>query len=145
MNKKFFSILGILLFGVLFSASAQIVGNWKTIDDETGKAKSVVEIYEGKDGKFYGKITKLFREPGEEQNPICDVCPGSKKDKPVIGMIIISGMEKTSSNMWKRGTILDPATGNVYDCKMWRDGKNLEVRGYLGISLVGRSQTWLPY
>lgn len=147
MKTKFFAVFSLLIFGLMFSATAQktIEGKWKTIDDETGKAKSVVEIYKGKDGKFYGKITKLFREPGEEANPKCEECEGSKKNKPIIGMIIISGLQKTSSNMWKRGTILDPANGNVYDCKMWLDGKNLQVRGYMGISLVGRSQTWKPY
>lgn len=147
MKTKFLSFLGILVFGIIMTASAQntVVGKWKTIDDETGKAKSVVEIYEGKDGKIYGKINKLFIEPGEDPNPICEECDGAKKNKPIKGMIIISGMEKTGDNMWKRGTILDPANGTVYGCKMWRDGKNLQVRGFVGVSLAGRSQTWLPY
>ncbi len=147
MKAKFLSFFVLFVFGIIYLGTAQntIVGQWKTIDDETGKAKSVVEIYQGKDGKYYGKINKLFVEPGEETNPICDECSGSKKNQPIIGMIIITGMEKTSSNMWKNGEILDPANGNVYDCKMWRDGKNLEVRGYMGLSMLGRSQTWLPY
>jgi uncharacterized protein (DUF2147 family) len=146
MKAKFFIASFVLIFAVSFGVFGQdISGLWKTIDDETGKAKSVVEIYKGGDGKFYGKITKLFREPGEEQNPKCDECSGSKKNQPIIGMIIITGMEKTKTNMWKNGEILDPGNGNVYDCKMWIEGKNLQVRGYLGLSMLGRSQTWLPY
>lgn len=146
MKSKFFAVVGIFMFGLLITVSAQntVVGKWKTIDDETGKAKSIVEIYKGGDGKYYGKITKLFREPGEELNPVCEDCKGHKKNKPIIGMIIITGMEKTGSNMWKRGEILDPGNGSVYSCKMWRDGKNLQVRGFLGVSIAGRSQTWKP-
>jgi len=146
MKTKFWAIVALFFFGFYFGASAQdVVGKWKTIDDETGKAKSVVEIYKGGNGNYFGKITKLFVEPGEDPDPICDVCTGSKKNQKVIGMIIISNMEKTGANMWKNGTILDPGNGKTYDCKMWVEDGKLQVRGYLGISALGRSQTWLKY
>ncbi len=144
-KTKFFIAL---FFTILaFSASAQnknsggtIVGTWKTIDDETGKPRSLVQIYE-QNGKIYGKVIKLFREPNEEANPLCDECKGAKKDKPVLGMVIIEGLKKVGSE-WKDGTILDPEKGSVYDCKIWLDGKNLKVRGY--IAFLFRTQTWLP-
>lgn len=125
--------------------SQDIVGKWKTIDDETKKAKSVVEIYKGKDGLYYGKIIKLFPAPGEDPNPKCTACSGDLYNKPVIGMEIIKKMKKVDKNTWDDGTILDPGNGNKYDCKMYIEKGNLVVRGYLGWSLIGRSQTWLPY
>ena len=138
----------LLLAAVAFVGrlSAQdIVGYWKTIDDETHKPKSVVYIYKAKDGKYYGKIVKLFRGPDEEQNPKCDKCPGDRKNKPIIGMVILTKLEKVGKNMWDHGRILDPGNGKIYDCKMWIENGNLQVRGYIGWSLIGRSQTWLPY
>ena len=138
----------LLLAAVAFVGrlSAQdIVGYWKTIDDETHKPKSVVYIYKAKDGKYYGKIVKLFRGPDEEQNPKCDKCPGDRKNKPIIGMVILTKLEKVGNNMWDHGRILDPGNGKIYDCKMWLENGNLQVRGYIGWSLIGRSQTWLPY
>lgn len=146
MKTKIFTALSVFILGLVFSMSAQdIVGQWKTIDDDTGDAKSVVEIYKGGNGKYFGKIIKLYRDPGEDQNPVCDQCSGNKKNKPIIGMIIITNMEKTGSNLWKNGTILDPANGKSYDCKMWIENGKLQVRGYLGWSALGRSQTWLKY
>jgi uncharacterized protein (DUF2147 family) len=130
----------------LTSINAQdIIGLWKTIDDETGKAKSVVKIYKGGDGKYYGKITKLFREPSEDQDPLCTECSGTRKDKKIIGMIIITGLEKKGSS-WSGGKILDPANGKEYGCtiSISSDG-NLDVRGYLGVSALGRTQVWMPY
>ncbi|GAB3335845.1 DUF2147 domain-containing protein [Marivirga atlantica] len=130
-----------LLIAFTFGVKAQdnIFGKWKTIDDETGKAKSIVEIYE-KDGKAYGKIVKLFRSPNEEQDPICDECEDDRKNKKIIGMEIIREMEKDGDE-WEDGTILDPKSGKIYDCEIWRDGEELKVRGY--IAFLYRTQTWL--
>lgn len=120
------------------------VGQWKTIDDETGKAKSIVEIYE-KDGKLYGKIVKLLnRGADEDQDPVCDKCP-SKDDrynKKVIGMEILRDMEKDGDE-WEDGSILDPKKGKVYDCKLWIDPENsdiLKLRGY--VAFFFRTQNW---
>ena len=120
------------------------VGQWKTIDDETGKAKSIVEIYE-KDGKLYGKVVKLFREPSEEQNPICDDCDEDdpRYNKPVIGMVILEGLEFDGDDEWEDGEILYPANGEVYDCYITLESEDkLKVRGYIGVSLLGRTQYW---
>ena len=134
-------LTALLCVAMSFSLSAQsdIVGKWKTIDDETGKPKSIVEIYE-KDGKAYGKIVKLFRGPNEEQDPVCTECDGDRKNKKIIGMEIIRGMEKDGDE-WEDGTILDPKNGKIYDCEIWREGDELKVRGY--IAFLFRTQTWL--
>jgi uncharacterized protein (DUF2147 family) len=117
-----------------------IFGKWKTIDDNTGKPRSVVEITK-KDGKAYGKILKLFREPGEELDPICDECTDSRKDQKVIGMTIITEME-LDGDEWDDGEILDPENGKIYDCKLWLEEGKLKVRGY--VAFFYRTQTWYP-
>jgi uncharacterized protein (DUF2147 family) len=123
-----------------FAAQTQsIFGLWKTIDDETNKPRSIVEIYE-RNGKAYGKIIKLFREPDEDQDPLCDECTDERKDQRVIGMTIIREMERDDDE-WEDGDILDPENGKVYDCKLWREGDKLMVRGY--IAFFFRTQTWL--
>ena len=120
------------------------VGYWKTIDDKTGKPKAVVEIYEEK-GKLYGRIVELIREPGEDLDPICEKCPGDKKGKPIRGMVILWDLKKKDDNTWGNGKIMDPKNGKVYSAKieLAEDG-TLRVRGYLGFSLLGRTQVWHP-
>ena len=134
-------ILIFILSIISLSLDAQdIFGKWKTIDDNTGKPRSIVEITE-KDGKAYGKILKLFREPGEDLDPICDDCTDYRKDKKVIGMTIITDMEKDGAE-WEDGEILDPENGKVYDCKLWIEDGKLKVRGY--VAFFYRTQTWFP-
>ena len=134
-------ILIIILSTVALSLNAQdITGKWKTIDDNSGKARSIVEITV-KDGRAYGKILKLFREPGEDTDPICDECTDHRKDKKVIGMTIITDMEKDGDE-WEDGEILDPENGKVYDCKLWVEDGKLKVRGY--VAFFFRTQTWFP-
>lgn len=139
-------VLGIFSLILLMSAppAAQkpITGNWQTIDDETGKPKSNVNLYM-KDGKLYGKITKLYRSPSQDQDPICDKCTDYRKNKKIIGMVIVTGLEKDGNEWYADNGILDPANGKVYDCRMWLDESNgdvLNVRGY--ISFLFRTQTW---
>ena len=141
MNKVFSLLFVILSFTV---SSQSITGQWKTIDDESGKPRSIVEIFE-KDGLFFGKIVKLFREPGEDPDPICDECEDYRKDQKVIGMEIISEMKfDQKDNEYNKGEIMDPENGSIYDCKLWVDDEgNLKVRGYL--LFFYRTQTWLPY
>ena len=130
----------VALFG--FSQSA-IVGKWKTIDDESGKPRSVVEIYEN-DGKYFGKIIQLFRDPGEDPDPVCDECEDHRAGQKIIGMEIITEMKyDKGGDEYKKGEILDPENGNIYDCKLWIEEGNLKVRGYL--LFFYRTQTWLPY
>lgn len=141
---KHTTLLIALLFSAFLSHGQSIVGKWKSIDDNTKKARSVVEIYK-KGDLYYGKIVKLFRPAGEDQNPLCEKCEGSKKNQPIIGLEIIEKMKyDKSDNEYHKGDILDPESGNVYDCKIWIDDNgNLKVRGYL--MFFYRTQTWLPY
>lgn len=134
--------IGILSAATAWCGTASPEGWWQSIDDKTGAAKSVIHITSEK-GTLSGKIEKLFRKPDQNQHPLCDVCDGARKDQPVIGMMIIWGM-KPDGSAWDKGSIVDPGSGKTYKCKMEMgpDGKTLSVRGYLGFSLLGRSQTW---
>lgn len=125
-----------------FAQATSPVGAWKTIDDKTGKPKALVRITE-EGGVLTGKIEKLFREPSEEQNPKCVKCDGARKDQPIIGMTILSGLKK-EGNDYTGGEILDPAAGKTYKSKatLADNGSKLEVRGYIGAPMFGRTQTW---
>lgn len=141
MKRLFFILFTLISFASL--GQGQIVGTWKTIDDESGKPRSIVEIYEN-DGLYFGKIVQLFREPGEDPDPVCTECEGEKNGQKVIGMEIITKMKyNKGDDEYHKGEILDPENGNVYDCKLWIEEGNLKVRGYL--LFFYRTQTWLPY
>ncbi|WP_423196006.1 MULTISPECIES: DUF2147 domain-containing protein [unclassified Cupriavidus] len=118
-------------------------GMWKTIDDHTGKARGLIEITE-KDGVYSGRLVKSLSESGDGKVKVCDKCTDSRKDQPIIGMTLLTGLRKTADNEWTGGEILDPESGKLYKCKMSLadDGKKLNVRGFIGISLLGRTQTW---
>jgi len=120
------------------------VGKWKTIDDETGKVKSIVMISDV-GGELQGKVEKVFSPPAESENPICDKCEGERKDKPVIGMTILWGLKKTGDREYEGGQVLDPAKGKIYKSKLTvsEDGKKLRMRGFIGFALIGRTQTWV--
>ena len=134
--KKITLLITLLLF--IFSANAQsIIGKWKTIDDETGKAKSIVKIYK-KGGKYYGKIVEIL-DPTKRKNK-CTLCKDSRKDQSILGMEIIKDLEQDDDE-FEDGTILDPNNGKIYDCKIWLEGKDtLKVRGY--VMFYYRTQTW---
>ncbi len=145
MKRNIILITGIFILLSTFQfANAQntIVGRWKTIDDETKLPKSIVSIYKEGD-KFYGKIDSLYRQPGEDPDPVCSKCPDDdpRKDKRIVGMVIIKDMVQ-DDNEWEDGTILDPKKGKIYDCKLWIEDGNLRVRGYL--FFLYRTQTWYP-
>jgi uncharacterized protein (DUF2147 family) len=140
--KTFFAALAFALISTTsFSQNDAIFGKWKTVDDNTGKVRSIVEIYE-KDGKAYGRIVKLFRTPEQIQDPVCENCEGDRKGEKVLGLEIMRGMEDDGDE-WDDGTILDPESGKVYDCIIWIDEDNpntLNVRGY--IAFFYRTQYW---
>lgn len=142
--RKFLTLLALPLLAASFSAFAQQtpVGTWTTIDDKTHKPKSVVEIYEAHDGSLSGKVLKVLQSD-KGPNPVCDSCEGNRKGQPIEGMDILWGVTR-SGNEWKGGKILDPATGKVYSVKMSpvENGAKLEVRGFMGFSLLGKTQTW---
>ena len=126
-----------------FADPASPVGLWKNIDDKTGKPKAEIRISET-NGVLQGRIEKLFRPADQDQNPICDKCEGADKGKPIIGLSIINGMKKDGDE-YNGGTILDPENGKVYKSKMKLEdgGRKLDVRGYIGVPMLGRSQTWV--
>jgi uncharacterized protein (DUF2147 family) len=143
VNCKFF-LTGLLSIALMCQPARGMdfspVGLWKTIDDNTHKPRGLIRLYEDH-GEIYGKVEASFdpKEAGER----CDKCDGERKDKPVVGMVVIRHMVRHGRE-YSGGDILDPDTGWVYRCRFTLEdgGKKLVVRGYLGLSLLGRSQTW---
>lgn len=134
--KKLLLTFVLSLFSVL--TFAQIEGKWKTIDDETKQAKSIVEIFKKSDGKYYGKVSQLLIKPAD---PNCTACKDDRKGKPILGLEIIRGL-KQDGEEFTGGSITDPKTGKTYKCTITKNGDKLNVRGYLGLSLLGRTQVW---
>ncbi len=125
------------------AADASPAGSWRTVDDETGKVRSIVRIWE-ENGTFHGKIEKLFPDPGEPADPVCERCEGIRKGRQIVGMTILWDLSR-KGNEWSGGFILDPENGTVYRCSfaLAEGGKKLKVRGYVGLPLFGRTQTWV--
>ena len=146
--KKLLKTLPIFLAFCLIAMVAMAqspIGKWETVDDETGKVRSVVEIYE-QDGKLFGKILELRnRTADEDPDPVCDDCDEDdpRYNQRVVGMVILTDLEKESDTEWEDGEILDPKNGSVYSCYIELEEPNkLMVRGYIGFSLLGRTQYW---
>jgi len=142
MKKTILSLIFLAVFQLFsFSQVSQIVGKWKTIDDNDGSTKSVVHIFRATNGKYYGKVEHLFKNPDAK----CTECQGTNKDKPVLGMLVVNDMEEKSGKL-TGGTILDPNNGKVYRCTISFDAASgkLNVRGSLDRSgIIGRTQTWV--
>ncbi len=139
MRKMLFVWLSMLIgLQAIAQNNQHIVGKWKTVDDETGEAKSIVEVFQKADGRYYGKISKLLIKP---ENDKCVQCKDDRKNQPLLGLEIIRGITK-KGNEFSGGTITDPKNGKTYKCTITREGNKLLVRGYVGFSLIGRTQTW---
>lgn len=138
--KKSTVLLAVLFFATAFVSNAQSVfGKWKTIDDKSKKAKSIVEIYK-KDGKAYAKVIEILDE--SKKGNLCTECSGKNKNQPIEGMVIINGLSKDGDE-WSGGKILDPKNGKKYKCYITlEDANKLKVRGYIGFALLGRTQYW---
>ncbi len=144
MKKVLFaaSLLGLAAF-----AQAQMtpLGAWHSIDDETKKPKALIRISTNASGVMSGVVEKsLDPKPGAEPN--CDKCTDDRKGKPKIGMEIIRGGKKVDGkDVWEQGKILDPENGTDYSLRLTPvdGGKKLEVRGYVGTPMLGRTQTWI--
>ena len=137
--KNTITILALFVSMAFYAQSNSVIGKWKTIDDETGKPKSIVEIYEHS-GKIYGKVVDIL--DAEKKKNLCTNCPGEDKNKPVMGLVIIKGLSK-EGNEYNGGKILDPVSGKTYKCFLALEGSDkLKVRGYIGLSLFGRTQMW---
>ncbi|GGX54017.1 DUF2147 domain-containing protein [Saccharospirillum salsuginis] len=129
-----------LATSIAFAESMSAEGRWRTIDDDTGEAKSIVRVWND-GGELKGQIIELLNP--SEPNPKCTECKGMRKDKPIEGMTFLWGLEQDGDE-WKDGKILDPANGKEYSAKVKviDNGAKLEVRGYLGFALIGRTQVW---
>ena len=142
LNKSTITIgLFSAVLSCMASASASSPeGVWKTIDDATGEAKSYVTIT-ADNGTFSGTVSKIL-DPAKEDS-ICSKCKGERKDQKIVGMTILWGM-KQQGDKYDDGNVIDPESGKIYSghMKLLEDGNTLEVRGYIGFSLIGRSQTW---
>lgn len=138
MKNRLF-IFAALFITTLFFGQNTVIGKWKTVDDVTGKAMAIMEVYE-KDGKIYGRINDIL--DAKNRNHKCDLCTGTDKGKPILGLVVMKGLEKDGDE-YSGGKILDPKSGKVYKCYINLEGKDkLKVRGYIGISLFGRTQYW---
>jgi uncharacterized protein (DUF2147 family) len=137
------AMLMVMMAGAVAADPSSPAGVWKTIDDKTKKERSIIRVTEV-NGEFQGVVEKIFDQPGDDPAHLCKDCKGDRKDKPIIGMTILWGLKKQGDG-WGGGEILDPKNGKIYRCKMSlaADGKSLNVRGFIGISLIGRTQTWL--
>ncbi|MEX3935041.1 DUF2147 domain-containing protein [Paraburkholderia phymatum] len=139
------AVAGVLLAGAVtaFAQADSPVGTWQTIDDHTGQPKALVQITQDANGTLSGKVIKGLN-PNDQPDRRCTACTDARKDQPILGMTIINDMKKDGDN-WDGGQILDPENGKLYKCKMRVEdgGQKLVVRGYIGVSLLGRSQTWV--
>ena len=142
MKKTILLLMVVWISSTAFGQSNGVLGTWASYDDVSGEKKSLVKIYE-KDGKVYGKIVQLFLSPEDPPDPVCDECDEDdpRYKQKIMGMEIIKGLKKDGDE-YNGGTVLDPENGEVYKCKIWLEDGNLILRGYIGFSLLGRSQTW---
>lgn len=136
--KKILILPFLLLIAFFGTAQDNILGVWKTIDDETGEPKSHVEIYKKADGLIYGKVVKLLPAASTKT---CDGCPGDMNGKSLIDLDILKGL-KPYKDYYSYGFIIDPAGGKEYKCSVTPAGDKLEVRGYIGFEWLGRTQVW---
>lgn len=139
MKKLLFTIF--IVSATFCIAQNSVVGDWMTVDDQTGDKLSIVSIYQGADGLYYGKVAKLLVEP---KDAVCIACEGEDHNKPVEGLVIIRGMKMEEGEL-RGGRVLDPKNGKFYYGKIYlKDGK-LVLRGSLDKrGFIGRNQTWLP-
>ena len=128
-----------------FSFAEDITGLWQTIDDKTGAPKALVEIRKEADNTYAGKVVKLTPRAGYTPKETCVDCPPPYTNKPIIGLDVVTGLKSTDGLNYTSGRILDPNTGKLYSmkAKLSSNGKRLHLRGYLGISALGRNQIWI--
>ncbi|MDQ3289319.1 MAG: DUF2147 domain-containing protein [Pseudomonadota bacterium] len=138
-------ILLLLLALPISSVFAQTppTGTWTTIDDATGQPKSVIEVYEAADGTLAGRVDQVLQST-RGPDPLCEKCRGARRNKPIKGMIVLWNMRR-KGDAWEGGQILDPASGKIYSATLRpiEGGEKLEVRGFVGFSLLGRTQEWV--
>lgn len=143
--KQKASTAALALIAMTFSIAAfseeSPVGVWRTYDDHDGLPASLIQIDE-KNGLLEGHVLEILERPGKKKNPVCENCEGENKNQPIVGMKVIWDM-KPDGGEFTGGKIFDPESGHTYRCKIKVAEGKLEVRGFLGISLIGRSQIWI--
>ena len=142
-----FKILAALLLSVSSSAvfAEDISGSWKNIDDKTGSSKAILEIRQETNGTYTAKIVKVTPRPGYTPKETCVNCPAPYTDKPILGLDVLTGLKSIGDNQFVNAKVLDPLNGKIYSgkAKLSPNGKRLTLRGYVGVSALGRSQTWI--
>ena len=132
-------LTSILLILTITINAQDIFGKWNSMNDDTGEIDSVIEVYK-KDGKAYAKVIEI--KDKERQNAVCDLCEGKNKNKPILGLNILTGLEKDGDE-WSGGKIIDPRKGKIYKCYIELENPNkLKIRGYVGFALIGRTAYW---
>ena len=138
-------IAAALLIHAAAFAQTTPVGLWKTIDDKTKKERTLIRIVDT-GGTLSGKIEKRL-DPDAKAGDVCDKCADDRKDQPLQGLQLIRGITKNANteNRWDGGTVIDPEEGKVYKARMTpiEGGKKLELRAYIGVPMIGRTQTWI--
>ena len=144
MSKQLISAL-LLSAMTSFAFANDIAGLWQTIDDKTGAPKGQVEIRQEANGTYVGKIVKITPRAGYTPKTTCVDCPAPYTNKPILGLDTLTGLKHSSGNNYTGGRILDPNTGKVYSmkAKLSTSGKRLTLRGYVGVSALGRNQVWI--
>ena len=149
LNRVFMKgFLGLsITFTSLMTYAASIEGYWKSIDDRTGEQQSIVEIRKGADGRYHGKIAYRYPVPGGAALINCTKCPPPYTNQPILGLEILSGLKEDPDkrNAYVDGKVLEAKSGKIYKGKanLSADGKRLRLRGYVGISALGRTQVWI--
>ncbi|ATO18564.1 signal peptidase [Acinetobacter sp. LoGeW2-3] len=143
------SKIAMMLMGACMTVSAfaqDLTGTWQQIDDKTGSPKAIIEIRKETNGTFVGKIVKVTPRPGYTPQKSCNNCPAPYTNQPILGMDVLTGLKHVEgTNNYEKGRVIDPLAGKIYDAKVRLNasGKRLTLRGYVGVSALGRSQTWI--
>jgi uncharacterized protein (DUF2147 family) len=137
--KTLITAVALSLLTISTAFAQDVFGKWKTVDDNTGEAKSILEIYKV-DGKAYGRVFEILNK--EHKYDLCTACEGADKDAPIEGLVIMKNLEEDNDE-WNEGTIVDPESGKEYDCYIKLESKEkLKIRGYIGFAVLGRTQYW---
>lgn len=136
------ALIALLSLPLLAQAQDSPVGRWKTIDDATGKVKSIVEVHQARDGSYAGRVAEIL-DTKDGPNPACDKCKGKLRDKPIKGMTILWGLQPDGKGKWAGGHVLDPENGKTYKSKLelLEGGNKLGMSGC--IAFICRQQVWV--